>query len=137
MKRGLVFGVGMTGAVVLSDFVLYRTLIVPRLADWRSVPLFWWALVAMPVAIAIIVAGSLARGLKDILSSSAVATVLTTFYAAWAAQQGQPGHLKSFTAESPSDAWLLGPGVALVAFVLLLGTTHWFANVVRRAQHAG
>jgi hypothetical protein len=49
---------------VFSDLVLYETLIVPRLPRWQSVPLVWWALVELPVIVAIIVVGSMTRGVK-------------------------------------------------------------------------
>ena len=137
MRRALVRVIALAAAVALADLVLYQMLIVPRLPRWQSVPLVWWALVVAPVVLVILVVGSRAKNLADVFSSGLVAAVFSTLYAAWAAQTRQPGHLKSLALESPLEFWLVAPAVALFAFVLLVGMTHYIAIVVRGKRYAG
>jgi hypothetical protein len=94
-------------------------------------------LVVAPVVVVVLVVGSRAKSLPDVFSSGLAAAVLSTLYAGWAAQTGQPGHLKSLALASPWEFWLVAPVVVLLAFVLLVGVTYYVAIVVRGKRYAG
>lgn len=123
--RALLLGALLAGALVLGDLVLYRQLLVPRLPEWQSVPWYWWLLVLTPELAALVIVGLLVRNVRELLSCSAVAAILTAVYSAWAASSGEPGHLKGL--EAPIQL-VLTSVAAMCICIVAIGSIRWIAG---------
>jgi hypothetical protein len=129
--RPIASGVVIAAAVVVADLFLYQTFVVPRLPDWRTVPMHWWGVVGTPIIVAVVVVGFRSATFKQLLVSSLVAAILSAVYLAWAGQTGQPGHLKSLAYEAAGQFWLWTPIALIGAFGLLMGLVRSVSIVIR------
>ena len=109
MARSLLLALALAASVFVGDHILYRSLVVPRLPGWTSVPVGWWLLVLSPVAVAPLVVGLLVRNLREGVAVVAGGAVLASLYLWWAARTYQPGHLKSYALEAPTVFWVQTP----------------------------
>lgn len=131
MRRALFFGAIIAIASILADFVIYQKLVVPRLGNWRSVPIYWWAIVHSPVMIAIMIMASRLTEAKHILLASGTAAALCTLYHAWAAETHQPGYGKSVATEAPLFFWISTPLILLFTFGFLAAMVRVVHNARR------
>ena len=119
-RTSLLVALGLVVAVVVSDQVVYRFLVVPRLAEWQSVPIHQWLIVSLPVLLASLIGGGyLLRGQRPVVAF--IAAVGTLGYLTVAAALNSPGHGKSRALEAPAEFWAYGVFVVAILFIVLLG----------------
>ena len=120
-RTSLLVVVGLVAGVIVSDQVMYRFLVVPRLTEWQSVPIHQWLIVLLPVVLTGVIGGGylLRRGQRLVVAL--LAAIATQGYLTVAALLQSPGHGKSLAIESPTSLWTSGLSLVAVGYVLLLG----------------
>jgi hypothetical protein len=131
--------VGVAGAVcgsaICSDLV-YRTLLVPRLDQWHTVPGWAWLVMFSPVVSAGLAGGAYLASPKRIVLAGMLAAASIQIVDYVAALNHLPGRLKAWAIEAPLLFWSVGTAVAtswLVA-VLLIGL---LARKIARSARCG
>jgi hypothetical protein len=110
--------VGIVAATAVSQQFLYERLVIPRLRDLSAVPLVWWLGLALPMVIAAVSVGWMARSWSESFTVAALAAVGIQAYLHWAAVTGRPGLHKSWAIEASLYHWTAG--VLTMFFLLLL-----------------
>src|SRR5688572_17083113 len=90
-----------------SSALIYRWMIVPRLPEWRSVPIWWWGIQLLPLVAAVVSAGVLSRSTREAAINGLLLVVPPVLVvSAYGAVTGRPiGH----------DMWVHEPLYWLVA----------------------
>lgn len=82
-------------SVVLSQELYYEPLVVPRLAEWKEVPVLWWVAAFAPEFAASVAAALLSRSTKEWLLFCLLGGLLVTTLKWGAGVFNQPGHIKA------------------------------------------
>jgi hypothetical protein len=82
MRRTLFLGAIIAIAVVIADLDIYQWFVVPRLVNWSSVPIYWRAIVHIPVMLALAMVAAMVTGSRQLIAASGAAAVLCTLYLA-------------------------------------------------------
>jgi hypothetical protein len=101
----------------MSELVIYRLLVVPRLDEWTSIPFVWWITICAPVLFAMIFISSRISSMLDVVLVSAASAILHQLYEFVAVNLGQPGHLKSFAIEDPLYFWTVTSALIVLAHI--------------------
>jgi hypothetical protein len=105
-------------ATYISDQLLYKLLIIPKLAEWKQIPFPWWLVKELPFVLTVIVVGSRIRSFKEFIALSIFTTLAFQVYGQIAAWLCFPGHLKSYAVEGPVYYWTEGTLWILIFFSL-------------------
>jgi hypothetical protein len=95
-------------SLLLGQQIIYQGLIVPRLPQYQSVPMWWWLGVVGPYYLVCFLVGSKLRAWFEFFIYSIAATLVSQIYDFTAASLHQTGYLKSFAIESPLYFWTVG-----------------------------
>lgn len=95
-------------SLLLGQQIIYQGLIVPRLPEHQSVPMWWWLGVVGPYYLVCFIVGSKLRTWYEFFVYSISAVLVSQVYDFMAAGLHQPGYLKSFAVESPLYFWTVG-----------------------------
>ncbi len=123
MRRAASVALALIAGVIVSHQVLYARLLVPRLAQFHSVPPLVWLAVTSPIWLAGLASGMSLRSWREVALSALVAAMAIQTYEAWAAHSSQLGFFKSWAIEDPAFFWTvhLGTLTTLVLALLALG----------------
>ncbi len=108
-------------ATYISDQLLYKLLIIPRLAEWKQIPFPWWVIRYLPFVLTICVVSSRIRSFKEFVALSIFVTLASSVYNQIAAWLNFPGHHKSFAIEDPLHFWTVGAFWVLIFFGIVFG----------------
>jgi hypothetical protein len=105
-------------ATYVSDQLIYKLLIIPKLAEWKQVPFPWWVIKELPFISAIIVISCRIKSFKEFIALSIFTTLAFQVYGQIAAWSCFQGHLKSYAVEGPVYYWTEGTLWILIFFSL-------------------
>ena len=113
----------MGAAALVADFVLYQTFILPRLPGLDSVPVEWWVILLIPLAISPVLLGYACGSFGSAFACALGGTIGLMAYEFVVARLNQPGHLKSFAVEDPVYFFTTGTAIrfTVILIVVLLG----------------
>ncbi len=106
-------------AFLLQYFVIYKHLIVPHLSGIKSVPMLWWAGYMLPVVIVSVLAGFWSRGIKEIIITSLLVSVIYNLFVFFLAKFHEPGFLKAYEGSFISN-FIKGFLVFIFVYFILL-----------------
>jgi len=108
------------GSAIVSDQLVYRLFVVPRLDQWQAVPTWAWLVVASPMLLVGLAGGvSLGSRLQAVVAGL-LATAATQTYDYFAAISHSPGYGKSWALEAPLLFWSVGTVLNALFLVGLL-----------------
>lgn len=108
-------------SLLLGQQVVYQGLIVPRLPEYQSVPVWWWLGVVGPYYLVCFIVGSKLRTWSEFFIYSIAAMLVSQIYDFTAASLHQPGYLKSFAVESPLYFWTVGSFFGWIGVAIAFG----------------
>src|SRR5262245_51283844 len=112
--------VALFGSAIVSDQVVYKLFLVPRLDQWQAVPTWAWLVVASPMLLVGLLGGmSLASRLQAV-AAGLLSTAAMQTYDYFAAISHSPGYGKSWALEAPSLFWTVGMALNALFLVALL-----------------
>jgi hypothetical protein len=106
--------------LLISHQLIYRQFLLPRLSEFSSVPLGWWAAIFAPLGMFVIAIGFLAENFKQSLLSIGISTAAVQGYIWISALLDQPGLTKSLATEAPDLFWFQGTIVVLVIIAIFI-----------------
>jgi hypothetical protein len=147
-KRGALFidgytvgaAVGLVIGTVVSDQVVYRLFIVPRLGEQQFVPADVWLVGVSPIILMGLLGGAFLTRWLHVVSGAVLSAIAVQGYGHAAAVLHSPGWGKSLALEAPLDFWTTGVLLVVVAFgvLLLLGrAVRWAVTSVVHAKLTG
>lgn len=128
--------VGLVIGTIVSDAVVYRLFVVPRLGEQQFVPVSVWLVGASPIILAGLAGGAFLTRWLHIVSGAVLSAIAVQGYGHAAAVLHSPGWGKSLALEAPLEFWTTGLLLVVVAFgvLLLLGrAVRWLITSVVRA----
>jgi hypothetical protein len=108
-------------ATYISDQLLYKLLIIPKLAEWKQIPFPWWTIQYLPFVLTVCVVSSRIKSFKEFITLSIFVTLASNVYGQIAAWLYFRGHLKSFAIEDPFYFWTVGMLHVLIFFGIVFG----------------
>lgn len=150
MHRGRVLGSSslpvMAGAALafaaasLLTQGLYEGLVVPRLPEWRSVPVRLWLLTCSPNAVAALLVTLRIRNQSTFGAAVLGGAVGRHIVVMLLAHGQRPGHLKSYAIESSALEWwtiklfvqALLVAIAIAAAYVAIRSSRWLLRLLRR-----
>ena len=137
LAYSLTGALAMGTAAFVADFVLYQVFILPRLPGIHSIPVEWWVIILIPLAISPLLLGYACGSFELVLASASGSTIGLMAYEFVVAHLNQPGHLKSFAVEDPVYFFTTGTAIrfTVVLIAVLVGFVgHRVAHGATRAS---
>jgi hypothetical protein len=132
--------VALVIGTVVSDEVVYRFFVVPRLGEQQFVPASVWLVAVSPIILMGLLGGAFLTRWLHVVSGAVLSAIAVQGYGHAAAVLHSPGWGKSLALEAPLEFWTIGVLLVAVAFgvLLLLGrAVRWVVSSVVRAQPMG
>jgi hypothetical protein len=112
--------VGLVIGTIVSDAVVYRLFVVPRLGEQQLVPVSVWLVGASPIIFAGLAGGALLTRWFHTVAGAALSAIAVQGYGHAAAVLHSPGWGKSLALEAPLEFWTIGLLLVVFAFGVLL-----------------
>lgn len=117
-------------AMTTSHFLIYKTLIVPRLPSLQSVPFYWWLGAFAPMLLVFLVFGISLKSWRELIIFSILAGTIQQVFGYLMSTWNEPGNLKSF--ESPIFEWTIGVVAAVVISAVFFSIGMLMVRLMKR-----
>ena len=116
-------------ALILSDQVLYRLWLVPRLSSFHHIPAYDFILVLLPMILVMIVFGLISSSWKQVCLIAFIFTLSHQIHVDLSKTFDSPGYVFGFTLENPYNFWFL---LSVLMFCVYLASFSiiWYSKVV-------
>mgnify|MGYP000880717779 CR=1 FL=1 len=114
-----VLGSTLLGLMIGHQFI-YRQLVLPRLSEFVSIPISWWAIVLSPLSLLWLSTGFAVQSFKQSLLAASVGATVVQGYLGACTVLHQPGFTKSLATEAPGLFWFQGTIVVWVVIVFFV-----------------
>jgi len=119
----------------IYSLTVYNCLIVPRLSNWHSVPLYWWAIKLFPSAFARIYLFYKTKSRSEFWGIAFIITLETLIYDLIITHLNMPGTHKSYAHESPAFYFTEGAATILVNNLLIFGLPAFSLKKIIKKYH--
>lgn len=116
-------------AFILSDQVLYRLWLVPRLPLFYNIPSYDFILVLLPVVIAVLVIGLMLSSWKQVCLVAVVFTLCHQIYYFMSMMFDSRGFLFGYSLENPYNFWLFLSFFLLCVYIAVFSIV-WYSKVI-------
>lgn len=122
-------------ALILSNQVLYRFWLVPRLSSLQHIPSYDFFLVFLPMVLVIIVFGLMLSSWKQVCLVAFIVALSHQIHDYISMMLESPGYLISYALEDPYNFWFLRSFLMLCVYVTAFSIV-WYSKVVLQKTFA-
>jgi hypothetical protein len=116
-------------ALVLSDQVIYRLWLVPKLADMQHIPFYYHYFVLLPMAVVILIFGLSIYSWKILYIPGIVFALNHQCYYLFSTVSHRSGDLLRYATENPVDYWIVR-SIAIIIIYSLALIVVWYSKHV-------
>jgi hypothetical protein len=120
-------------ALVLSDQIIYRLWLVPKLANLNHIPFYYHYFVLLPVAAAIIIFGLAISSWKIIYIPAVVFGLNHQCYYFFSTVSHRSGDLIRYATEDPTDYWVVRSLVIIIIYFIALIAVWYCKRISKKA----
>jgi hypothetical protein len=116
-------------ALVLSDQIIYKYWLVPRLASLHHIPFYYHYFVLLPIALAIIIFGLTISSWKKLYIPGFIFALTHQCYDFFTTVSHRSGDLIRYATEDPVDFWIIRSLILIILYLVALGIV-WYSKFI-------
>jgi len=116
-------------ALFLSDQVLYRLWLAPRLASFEYIPSYEFYIAFFPIVLVVLVFGLMLSSLKQVCLAAFIFAFSYQIHDFMRTASESPGYILNFTLEHPYNVWIIRAFLVFCIYAAVFGIV-WYIKVI-------